>query len=155
MLLVDNNIQLMGSRYADNSMIERLHDFIFMLNEESKNGSIIVVEGKRDVRALSSAGFNGHVTVFNHFKGITDFADNHSKSGRKIILLLDMDRTGKHLTKRLLNQLQRRGRDVSLFYKKVLAEISNGKIRHVEDLASYAPYLSGVTGGRIDLYFYT
>jgi 5S rRNA maturation endonuclease (ribonuclease M5) len=142
-------------RAIDHEKLNRLHNFIYMLNRESENGSVIVVEGKRDVKALTIAGFNGHVSVFNHFRGITDFVDSHSLDKRKIILLFDMDRTGKHLTKKLLNQLQYRGRHVSLLYKKKMAGIDNGKIRHVEDLASYAPYLSGITGPRPDLYFYT
>ena len=74
---------------------------------------------------------------------------------KKIILLLDMDRTGKYLTSRLVAQLQSRRNSVNLFYKHSLARITNGKVRHVEDLVIYAAPLSGVTGGRKDLYFYT
>jgi 5S rRNA maturation endonuclease (ribonuclease M5) len=65
-----------------------------------------------------------------------------------------MDRTGKHLTSKLVSQLQHKGNNVNLFYKKALAKITKGKIRHVEELAIYAPKLSGVTGTRKDLYFY-
>ena len=144
----------MGYRYLDDAITTRLHEFISMLNEESENGSIIVVEGKRDVEALARAGFNGNLTIYNRFKGITDFVDSHSRIRAKIILLLDMDRTGKYLTSRIISQLQYRGGHVSLFYKKALARISNGKIRHVEDLSAYAPHLAGITGGRQDLYFY-
>ena len=64
-----------------------------------------------------------------------------------------MDRTGKYLTSRIISQLQYRGGHVSLFYR-LFARISNGKIRHVEDFSAYAPHLSGITGGRQDLYFY-
>src|ERR671932_1423690 len=127
----------MGYRSIDNNTIDRLREFINMLNEESENGSVIVVEGKRDVEALNRVGFNGNLTVFNHFKGVTDFVDNHYQTRNKIILLLDMDRTGKYLTSRLLRQLQYKGNNVSLSYKKALAKISNGKIRHIEDLVMY------------------
>jgi hypothetical protein len=65
-----------------------------------------------------------------------------------------MDRTGKYLTSKLLRQMQPRGGNISLFYKKTLAKISNGKIRHIEDLISYAPHVLGLTGGRKDLYMY-
>jgi 5S rRNA maturation endonuclease (ribonuclease M5) len=138
----------------DHTTIDRLRGFIDMLNEEAENGSVIVVEGKRDVEALERVGFTGNITVFNHFKGITDFVDNHCQIRNKIILLLDMDRTGKHLTSKLVSQLQHKGNNVNLFYKKALAKITNGKIRQVEELAAYAPNLSGVTGTRRDLYFY-
>lgn len=139
----------------DDETVERLRSFIGMLNEESEKGSVIVVEGKRDAKALSMVGFTGNPAVFHHFKGIADFLDSHDSSDKKMILLLDMDRTGKYLTSRLVSQLQSRRHSVSLSYKRALAKITNGKVRHVEDLATYAPRISGVTGSRKDLYFYT
>jgi len=147
----------MGYQYNanDNDTVERLRNFIGMLNEESEKGSVIVVEGKRDAEALSKVGFTGSPAVFHHFKGIADFLDSHDRTGKKIILLLDMDRTGKYLTSRLVLQLQSRRHNVSLSYKRALARITNGKVRHVEDLVTYAPRLSGITGSRKDLYFYT
>ena len=138
----------------DDETLEQLRSFIGMLNEESEKGSVIVVEGKRDAAALSMVGFTGNPTVFHHFKGVADFLDCHD-GRKKMILLLDMDRTGKHLTSRLLSQLQSRRQSVSLSYKRALARITNGKVRHVEDLVIYAPKMSGITGTRKDLYFYT
>lgn len=143
------------SNNIDDDTLERLRNFVGMLNEESEKGSVIVVEGRRDAEALSRIGFTGIAAVFHNFKGIADFLDCHDDADRKIILLLDMDRTGKHLTSRLISQLQSRRHNVSLFYKKRLARITYGKIRHVEDLVSYAPRMSGITGNRKDLYFYT
>lgn len=126
-----------------------------MLNEESERGSVIVVEGKRDAEALSKVGFTGNLAVFHHFKGIADFVDCHDSVDKKIILLLDMDRTGKYLTSRLMSQLQSSRHSVNLSYKRTLVRITNGKVRHVEDLVTYAPHMLGITGSRKDLYFYT
>ncbi len=147
----------MGYQYNANEdeTLERLRSFIGMLNEESEKGTVIVVEGKRDAEALSRVGFTGSPAVFHHFKGIADFLDSHESTGRKMILLLDMDRTGNYLTSRLVSQLQSRRHSVTLSYKRLLARITNGKVRHVEDLVTYAPRLSGITGSRKDLYFYT
>jgi len=147
----------MGYQYNanDTETVERLRGFIGMLNEEFDKGSVIVVEGKRDAEALSKVGFTGSPAVFHHFRGIADFLDSHDSAGKKIILLLDMDRTGRYLTSRLVSQLQSHRNNVSLSYKRALAKIKNGKVRHVEDLVIYAPRLSGITGSRKDLYFYT
>lgn len=139
----------------DEHVIEKLRGFVGMLNEESEKGSVVVVEGRRDAEALLSIGFTGIPAVFHNFKGVADFVDSHSHTDKKIILLLDMDRTGKYLTSRLVSQLQSRRNSVNLFYKHTLAKITNGKVRHVEDLLIYAGPLSGVTGARKDLYFYT
>jgi 5S rRNA maturation endonuclease (ribonuclease M5) len=139
----------------DYETVERLRSFICMLNEESERGSVIVVEGKRDAEALSKVGFTGNLAVFHHFKGIADFVDCHDSVDKKIILLLDMDRTGKYLTSRLMSQLQSSRHSVNLSYKRTLVRITNGKVRHVEDLVTYAPHMLGITGSRKDLYFYT
>ena len=146
----------MGYQFnVDDQTVERLRTFVGMLNEEYERGSVIVVEGKRDAEALARVGFTGSPAVFHHFKGIADFLDFHESERKKIILLLDMDRTGKHLTRKIVSQLQSRRQHVTLFYKNALARITNGKVRHVEDLAIYAPQMSGITGTRKDLYFYT
>ncbi len=145
----------MGYHTSDELVIEKLRSFVGQLNEESEKGSVVVVEGRRDAAALSSIGFTGSPAVFHNFKGVADFVDTHGHAGRKIILLLDMDRTGKYLTGRLVSQLQARRNNVTLFYKHLLARITNGKVRHVEDLTIFAPQMSGITGTRKDLYFYT
>lgn len=145
----------MGYPTSDELVIEKLRSFVGQLNDECEKGSVVVVEGRRDAEALSSIGFTGNPAVFHNFKGVADFVDAHDHKDRKIILLLDMDRTGKYLTGRLVSQLQTRRNNVTLFYKHLLARITNGKVRHVEDLTIFAPQMSGITGTRKDLYFYT
>lgn len=144
----------MGYQASDEQVLEKLRHFVGMLNEEYEKGSVIVVEGRRDAEALFRIGFTGSPVVFHNFKGVADFVDSHDPD-KKIILLLDMDRTGKYLTSRLVSQLQSRKNSVSLFYKHALAKITNGRVRHVEDLSAYARQMAGVTGARKDLYFYT
>jgi 5S rRNA maturation endonuclease (ribonuclease M5) len=124
-------------RNVDTAVLEKINEFIRTLNHEFENGSIVVVEGKRDSEALTKLGFIGEVTEYNRFKGVLDFVDSHQMMDKKIILLLDMDRTGKHLTSRLVSHFQQRGNNVNLAYKKKLCEITNGKVRHIEDIGSY------------------
>lgn len=149
-----NPNQIMGLNLADDATVKGLRGFVKMLNEEYENGSVIVVEGKRDARALASIGFTGQLNEFNHFKGVTNFVDRHSMPRKKIILLLDMDRKGKQLTSKLLKLLQFNGTNVNMSYKRSLARICNGRIRHVEDLRAYAPQLSGVPLNRKDHFLY-
>lgn len=145
----------MGYPASDELVLEKMRSFVGQLNEESEKGSVVVVEGRRDADALFRIGFTGNPAIFHNFKGVADFVDTHGHTGKKIILLLDMDRTGKYLTSKLVSQLQTRRKNVTLFYKHALAKITNGKVRHVEDLTIFAPQMSGITGSRKDLYFYT
>lgn len=47
----------MGYKKIDTAIVERMNEFISTLNHESENGSIIVVEGKRDSEALTNLDF--------------------------------------------------------------------------------------------------
>ncbi|MFQ5970401.1 MAG: toprim domain-containing protein [Nitrososphaerales archaeon] len=122
--------------------VQRVQKFVNMLNEESSNGAIVVVEGKHDVEALDSIGFVGNVVMLNSYKGVNRLVE-HLEQTRKVILMLDMDRKGKYLTHKILTLLQYKGKNVDLFYKKTLAEITKGKVRHTEDLTIYNKYISG------------
>ncbi len=128
----------------DQDEVQRLQKFVDMLNEESDNGAVVVVEGKRDVNALTSVGFKGNVVTLNNFRGINRLVDNLERKS-KIILMLDMDRKGKYLTHKILMLLQYKGKNVNIFYKKVLAEITKGKIRHIEEIIIYSKYIADVS----------
>ena len=115
------------------SEIEGMQNFIALLN--SKKDSIIIVEGKRDSAALKKLGFSGKICEFHSFKGLVKFADSMD-SYKRIILLLDLDREGRYLTSRIISQLEHRIR-IDLSFKRKLAMITKGKVRHIEDLSRY------------------
>ena len=126
----------------DQEEVQKLQKLVNMLNEESDNGAVVVVEGKRDVNALASVGFKGNVVTLNNFRGINRLVESLERTS-KVILMLDMDRKGKHLTHKILTLLQYKGNNVDMFYKKTLASITKGKVRHTEDLTIYNKYISG------------
>ena len=119
--------------------IFRLKDFIFQLNVTQDSSVAVVVEGKRDTAALKRLGFAGKVLEFHRFGGMTRFADSMIRY-RRIIILFDADRKGATLTRRTIRLLQRRTK-VDLSFKKRLQRITEGKIRCIEQLACYEPYL--------------
>lgn len=114
--------------------ILKVKDFVKSLNSE--HHSIIVVEGKRDEQALEKLGFTGKMCQFHSFKGLIKFADSMPKY-KNLILLLDSDRKGRYLTKRIVSQLRHR-MSIDLSYRKQLTIITKGRIRNVEDLSIYA-----------------
>ena len=118
--------------------LAELEKFVEFLNHESKTGSIVVVEGKRDLEALRSIGFIGDIVVFHNFRGISDFVHNLTILNRKIILLLDMDRKGKVLTSKILKHLNSSYQHDYLQTKRRLAQITRGRIKHIEDLKAFS-----------------
>ena len=109
----------------------------FMKHLNSKNESVVIVEGKRDSDALRKLGFSGKILEFHSFKGMVKFSDSVAKY-KSIILLLDGDRKGRYLTKRIINLLEHRTK-IDLSFKKKLVSITKGKIRFIEQLVCYEP----------------
>ncbi len=85
--------------------IQELKNFVFLLN--SKVDSAVIVEGKKDSVALKKIGFSGNVLEFHRFGGLRKFVDLVSVY-YCLIILLDVDRKGKYLTEKIVEQLERR-----------------------------------------------
>jgi 5S rRNA maturation endonuclease (ribonuclease M5) len=124
-------------------MALRIREFIVSLNHECTAGAIVTVEGKKDETALREVGFSGEILVYNNFKGITNFVDHVSRSGRKIILLLDRDKKGRTLTSKILKKMDLFGCHDGLYYKKWFVRITHGKITCIENLSNYCLPFAG------------
>ena len=118
------------------SEIAEIKKFVNLLN--SQKNSVVVVEGKRDSAALKKLGYSGKIIEFHRFNGMIKFTDSAAKY-RKLILLLDGDRKGRYLTKKIIGLLERRTK-IDLLFKKKLVTITKGKIRFIEQLTCYESY---------------
>jgi 5S rRNA maturation endonuclease (ribonuclease M5) len=123
--------------YTGKQIALKVHEFIELLNHESKAGARVIVEGKKDELALRNVGFKGEILVYNNFKGIINFVDHVSKKRRKVILLLDRDRNGKSLTSKILKKLDLSCPHDGLYYKKRFVKITHGKIMCIENLSNF------------------
>jgi len=121
--------------FPENEIAE-IKKFIGLLNSE-KDG-VVIVEGKRDSAALVKLGYSGKILEFHRFNGMVKFADSAAKY-HKIILLLDGDRKGRYLTKKIIELLEHRTK-IDLLFKKKLVSITKGKIRFIEQLVCYESY---------------
>ena len=116
--------------------IADIKKFVNMLN--SQKNCAVVVEGKRDSAALVKLGYSGKILEFHRFNGMIKFADSAAKY-HKLILLLDGDRKGRYLTKKIISLLEHRTK-IDLLFKKKLVSITKGKIRFIEQLVCYESY---------------
>jgi 5S rRNA maturation endonuclease (ribonuclease M5) len=116
-------------------IIKDINDFVLSLNAESSKNSIVIVEGKRDMEALYYLGYNGNIKAYHHYRGTTNFVDHCAVNYKKLILLMDSDKKGKIITKKILSQLN--GRIIDLNYKKKLLQITRGRIKKIEEIKSF------------------
>ena len=116
--------------------IAEMKKFVNLLN--SQKNCAVVVEGKRDSAALVKLGYSGKILEFHKFNGMIKFTDSAAKYSR-LILLLDGDRKGRYLTKKIIELLEHRTK-IDLLFKKKLVSITKGKIRFIEQLVCYESY---------------
>lgn len=112
--------------------IRDLKNLITNLNERK---GVVIVEGKRDAKALKKLGYRGRILEFHKFGGLVRFTDCAAEFD-EIIMMLDADRKGRYLTSRILRLLERRTR-INITVKHKLMVITKGRIRFIEDLVIY------------------
>ena len=118
--------------------------FIKKLNDESSNGALVVVEGIRDVNALNSLGYIGPIYMLCQ-KDLLHLI-SETKKYKKTILLLDLDREGKRLTKKVILMLHENKLVVDLFFRRELTPITKGRVKHIEELDRYKDLRSYAVG---------
>lgn len=116
-------------------VIKQINEFIDQINSESVRESLILVEGKRDLEALSYLGCSGNIKMYHNFKNPIDLVDRFRQNYKKLILLLDLDRSGEIMTKKICNMLSQRYIDQK--YRMRLSSITQGKVKNIEELKSF------------------
>ncbi|MGE0388747.1 MAG: hypothetical protein DA329_08170 [Candidatus Nitrosocosmicus sp.] len=116
-------------------VIKEINEFIDQINSESTQESLILVEGKRDLEALSYLGCNGNIKIYHNFKNHIDLVDKFRDNYKKLIILLDLDRTGEIMTKKICNMLRQKYIDQK--YRMRLLRITQGKVKNIEELKSF------------------
>ncbi|NWG09135.1 MAG: toprim domain-containing protein [Nitrososphaerales archaeon] len=136
---------MIGAR-SNQDIIQALTLFIRKLNDECRNKALVVIEGQRDANALRSIGFEGDLFLLCHNGSLTKLASKAEKY-KKIVLLLDLDRKGRVLTKRTATILQEKNSNIDLFFRRELAKVTKGRIRHIEELARFGDHLQNLVIG--------
>ena len=117
---------------------EKISEVLSALTEESAKGTIILVEGRKDVEALRALDVEGPiVTVKTGGKSFLDVISELEAKTSKVILFLDFDRRGKQGTNRLRKDLQRAGIKVDLEFWLDLLKSVGKDVQCVEGLNAY------------------
>jgi 5S rRNA maturation endonuclease (ribonuclease M5) len=124
----------------DQEFLLSLSDLVTTLNQESDEGALVVVEGKKDVHALSMLGFRGESLMLCNNHSILDLPET-AVNYTKVILLFDFDRTGRYLTCKAASLLERRVK-IDLNFRRRLRTASRGRIHYIEELGRFHEYLS-------------
>lgn len=124
---------------------EQISEVLGQLAEESSKGTLVLVEGKKDVEALRSLGLEGPISsVKTGGKSFLDIASEIQDHGTsKVVLLLDFDRRGKQGTNRLRRNLERTGVKVDMSAWLALLTLAGKDVPCIEGIPSYLEDLRG------------
>jgi 5S rRNA maturation endonuclease (ribonuclease M5) len=113
-------------------------------------GTIVVVEGDRDLRSLRRLGLTGSVFVLHGGRTLAQTAETLVRLGRRIVILTDWDTEGGHLAHRLAGFLESEPLELDLKTRQRLARILRGELVHVEGLFGWARRLAEKQGDSIE-----
>jgi len=91
---------------------------------------LVVVEGVRDEISLRSLGYSGRVV---HLRNLNKYLET-AGDVKKVILLLDFDREGLAMSKRVLKRLTAERVKVDTFYYRSLMAAKRLGVNTVQDL---------------------
>lgn len=118
---------------------EKILQILEFLAEESATGTPIIVEGKKDIETLKMLNIEGTIIAAKTGgKTLLDTVSEIERTRKKeVILLLDFDRRGKELTKRLKQRLEKTEMKPNLKFWLNLLNIVGKEVKDIEGLASY------------------
>lgn len=126
---------------VDTQRAERLREVLEFLYEANKLVPVIV-EGRRDAHALRKLGLVGEIITLHRGKGIYEFCQHIDSNHRKAILLLDWDKEGEMLFRRLGRNLSGHWEEFSII-RESLKALCQKDIKDVEGIPSLLRRLEG------------
>jgi 5S rRNA maturation endonuclease (ribonuclease M5) len=117
-------------------VLEALDDILADLGEAAAQGAIIV-EGRRDVKALASLHIEGAVEVMNRGAPLLALCDALAADHRRITVLTDWDAKGEELARQLEGGLRRACVEVDMASRDALRRLTRGAVHAVEELPSF------------------
>ena len=105
--------------------------------EENSEGTVVLVEGKRDELALRTLGFTGPIEKLNRGWPVDRVVVYIAEKYGSCIVLMDWDRTGGRLQKRLMDSMTSLDIKPSDECRKALSKAMKPDTMCVEDLPSF------------------
>jgi len=141
-----------GPRAADDVFWAFVDLWQRLRSESAAPGTVIVVEGDRDRRALRRLGIEGPIAVVHAGRTLSGTAQQLGGTPGRVILLTDWDTEGGHFAQRFKEYLAAGRTELDLEYRRRLARILRGELVHVEGLAGWARRQAERRGQSLDLF---
>ena len=116
----------------------RLSLIVEELSYRVKQGTPILIEGKKDEEALNKLGIKGNIIkVSGSGLKLFEVAEKAIESSSEVIILTDFDKKGDLLAKKLSNDIQSLGSHPDLDIRKKIMKITRRYIKDIESLPKH------------------
>jgi 5S rRNA maturation endonuclease (ribonuclease M5) len=103
-----------------------------------EEGMPILIEGKKDEKALRELGVDGNfIKVSGSGLKLFEIAEMAAQSSSKVIILTDFDKKGNELARRLSGDIQSLGSHPDLTIRRRIMGITRRYIKDIEGLPKY------------------
>lgn len=120
---------------------EKIKEVLHYLYEINKLVPIIV-EGKRDKKALRSIGFDGEILTLHSGKSLYEFSENIQEKFDKVVLLIDWDQKGEEIYMKVGESLQGMWEDFASI-RELLKILCQKEISEIEEIPTLFERLAG------------
>jgi 5S rRNA maturation endonuclease (ribonuclease M5) len=120
--------------------LEELEELLLRLRERPE-GTVILVEGKKDRAALACLGISGEIVQVQDARGIFGVAEELARKGQEAIVLTDWDRKGGQLAELLRNALKANGVRYDDTIRARMSMLGKKEIKDIESLPAFMAFL--------------
>lgn len=134
-------VHALGPTPEDMERASRLREVLEALYEVNRNVPVIV-EGKRDAMALRKLGLIGEIIILHSGNNLYEFSEDISERFERVVILLDWDDKGEHLSKTLQKHLRGQWEEFSAF-REILKILCQKEIKDIEGIPKLLRKLEG------------
>ena len=120
----------------DPERLEKLEELILELQQMSGKGALIIVEGKRDRKALRALGITGTIMLGTK-KSILVFCDEVAREYNSVIVLTDWDKKGDKLAALMEGYLRSTSTAVNVDIRRNIKNLVQKRIKDIESLDTH------------------
>ncbi len=125
----------------DLERLEKLEGLILELQQMSDKGTVIIVEGKRDRKALRALGITGDIELGTK-KSILVFCEDVAREYNNVIVLTDWDEKGDKLASLMEGYLRSTSASVNMDIRRKIKNLVQKRIKDIESLDTHISNLS-------------
>jgi 5S rRNA maturation endonuclease (ribonuclease M5) len=120
----------------DLERFEKLEELIQEVKQLSDEGAVIIVEGRRDKKALQELGITGIIKLGTQ-KSLLVFCEEIARTHKNVIVLTDWDQKGDKLATLMKAHLQNADASVNMDLRNKIKNLVQKRIKDIESLDTH------------------